>query len=73
MTDLEKDYPKKIKAEDNDNVEITFNFKYGERTKEFDNLILELTGLVNDRRKENNKKNYSKKMKNKTDRTFLDS
>ena len=54
-------------------MEITFNFKYGERTKEFDNLILELTGLVNDRRKENKKKNYSKKMKNKTDRTFLDS
>ena len=43
---------KKIKAEDNNGVEITFNFKHGERMADFDDLVLEITGLVNDRRKQ---------------------
>ena len=33
-------------------VDITFYFKTGERTAEFDDLVLEITGLVNDRRKQ---------------------
>ena len=37
---------------DSPDVDITFYFKEGKRTKDFDNLMVELSKLVNEKRKQ---------------------
>ncbi len=52
MDDREKGFNKKIKGKSYKDPDFTFYFKDGERTKAFDDAMIEISGHVNKMRKE---------------------